>query len=76
MFVRIQDTLQAENASQMYIQQMFRRQQPHAPAEKQSIQPKGMCLPYADRLYLCCCALWSVHGLAVAVKPHPYRLSK
>lgn len=41
MLVCIQDMLQAENASQKYIQQMFRRQQPEAPAEKPSSQPKG-----------------------------------
>ena len=41
ILVCLQDMLQAENASQKYIQQMFRRQQPQAPAEKPSSQPKG-----------------------------------
>ena len=42
----MQDALQAENPSQKYIQQMFRQQQPQAPAEKPSSQPQGMHLPY------------------------------
>ena len=41
----MQDVLQAGNASQKYIQQMFRRQQPQAPAEKPSSHPQGMYLP-------------------------------
>ena len=41
--VCMQDVVQAENASQKYIQQMFRQQQPQAPAAKSSPQPQGMC---------------------------------
>lgn len=48
ILVCIQDMLQAENASQKYIQQMFRRQQPQPPAEQPSSQPKGMYLMLAD----------------------------
>ena len=62
----MQDMLQAENPSQKYIQQMFRRQQPQAPAEKPSSQPQGVYLPcVANGVYvaesLCC-----TYDLAVA----------
>ena len=62
----MQDTLQAENPSQKYIQQMFRRQQPQAPAEEPSSQPQGVYLPCAANGVYVVESLCCTYDLAVA----------